>query len=196
MGLIYKAQLPYIDSLKKRLRLKANLQWIHFPLNKTPNTFYQTKELFKWSPAPKGIFLMEKSMHTHTCSTTSEQGAVSSYQNRETPGKLCSSHLMHGAFSYPHSWSCFARSCCTLNGISQCIPLRPLNRHNGPKAMAKQSSSTRNLDVKSQSQTYQCHTKTRIYSLSWVWSYNLILCAGKINFVTYLSIIILFFIFC
>jgi len=64
MGLIHKAQLPYIDSLKKNLQLKANLWWIHFLLNQTSNTFYQTKELFKWSPAPNSIFLMVKGTHT------------------------------------------------------------------------------------------------------------------------------------
>ena len=135
MGLIHKAELSYIDSLKKKLQLKANLQWIHFPLSQTPNTFYQTKELFKWSPAPKGIFLMAKStctqylFHykwTRSCIILPKQG-----NHREA--MLI---LMHGTF-YPHSWSCFACLCCTLDGISQCIPLRHLNRHNRPKAVAK-----------------------------------------------------------
>lgn len=33
--------------------MEANLQLIHFPFNQTPNTFYETKELFKCS---KGHF--------------------------------------------------------------------------------------------------------------------------------------------
>lgn len=52
-GLTHKVQLPYTDSLKKKLQMEANLQLIHFPFNQTPNTFYETKKLFKCS---KGHF--------------------------------------------------------------------------------------------------------------------------------------------
>lgn len=53
MQMTHEVQLPYTDSLKKKLRMDANLQWIHLLFNQTPNTFYETKELFKYS---KGHF--------------------------------------------------------------------------------------------------------------------------------------------
>lgn len=146
--------------------MEANLQLIHFSFNQTPNMFYETKEFFKCSKghSPNG----EEHGHpilgllpVRICILLPSPG------NAEKLIFLDALFLLH-----PHSqgylahWDIPGHPSETSKRVTKGFKLWP------KRAM-------RTLDVWSWSHIYKCYTKSRIYSLRWIWSYNSILCAGK-----------------